>query len=104
LKKFESNTLALLELQKGGVDAVVADFVVILDYIKKNPNEKFVSVEDKVNFSSEYYGILLPKGSDLKAKLDPAIKKVVESSNYKEAYKKWTGKDLDTSKLLEQYK
>jgi glutamine transport system substrate-binding protein len=104
LKKFESNTVALLELQKGGVDSVVADFVVILDYIKNNPKEKFVSVEDKVNFSSEFYGILLPKGSELKAKLDPAIKKVVEGSNYKEAYKKWTGKDLDTTKLLEQFK
>jgi glutamine transport system substrate-binding protein len=104
LKKFDSNTVALLELQKGGVDAVVADFVVIMEYIKNNPKEKFVSIEDKVNFSSEFYGILLPKGSDLKAKLDPAIKKVVESSKYKDAYKKWTGKDLDTSKLLEQYK
>jgi glutamine transport system substrate-binding protein len=104
LKKFDSNTVALLELDKGGVDAVVADFVVILDYIKKNPEKKYVSIEDKTNFTSEYYGILLPKGSDLKAKLDPAIKKVVAGSKYKEAYKKWTGKDLDTTKLLEQYK
>jgi polar amino acid transport system substrate-binding protein len=104
LRKFKSNPVALLELEKGGVDAVVADFVVVLDYIKNNPNKKFVSIEDKTNFSSEYYGISFPKNSELKAKLDPAIKKVVKSDAYKALYKKWIGKDLDTTKLLEQYK
>jgi glutamine transport system substrate-binding protein len=104
LRRFDSNAVAFLELDQGGVDAVVADIAVVVDYIKNNPNKKYISIEDKVNFTSEYYGILYPKGSDLKAKLDPAIKKVVQSSKYKELYKKWIGKDLDTTKLLEQIK
>jgi polar amino acid transport system substrate-binding protein len=104
LKRYESNTVAFLELDKGGVDAVVADFAVVVEYIKNNPDKKYMSIEDKVNFTSEYYGFLYPKGSDLKAKLDPAIKKVVEGDKYKELYKKWIGKELDTTKLLEQIK
>jgi glutamine transport system substrate-binding protein len=104
LKRYDSNAVALLELDNGGADAVVADFAVVVEYIKNNPDKKYVSIEDKVNFTSEYYGILYPKGSDLKAKLDPAIKKVVEGSKYKELYKKWIGKDVDTTKLLEQIK
>jgi glutamine transport system substrate-binding protein len=104
LRRFDSNAIALLELDKGGVDAVVADLAVVVDYIKNNPDKKYISIEDKVNFTPEYYGIMYPKGSDLKAKLDPAIKKVVENSKYKEMYKKWIGKDADTTKLLEQIK
>jgi glutamine transport system substrate-binding protein len=104
LKRYDSNTVAFLDLDKGGADAVVADLAVVLEYIKNNPEKKYVSIEDKTNFSSEYYGILYPKSSDLKAKLDPAIKKVVQGSKYKELYKKWIGKELDTTKLLEQIK
>jgi glutamine transport system substrate-binding protein len=104
LKRYDSNSVALLDLDKGGVDAVVADVAIVVEYIKNNPDKKYISIEDKVNFTPEYYGFLYPKGSDLKAKLDPAIKKVVESSKYKELYKKWIGKDVDTTKLLEQIK
>jgi len=40
--KFDSNSVALFDLING-VDAVVADFVVILDYIKKNQTRKNMS-------------------------------------------------------------
>lgn len=102
LKKFDSNAVALMELEQGGVDAVVADMAVVTEYVRNNPDKKFISIIDVENFGSEFYGIMLPKGSELKAKLDPAIKKVLEDGTYAEIYKKWFDKDADTAKLLEQ--
>ena len=67
LKKFDSNAVALLELDKGGADAVVADIAIVRDYIKNNPKKKLTGILDPVNFDSEYYGLAFPKGSDLKA-------------------------------------
>lgn len=100
LKRFDSNTIALLELDKGGVDAVVADNAIIQEYVKNNPEKSFVGLLDDTNFSKEYYGILLPKGSELKAKLDPAIKAVLENGKYAEVYKKWFGDEPMTDSLL----
>lgn len=102
LKKFESNTLALLELENGGADAVVADIAIIQEYIKNHPDAKLEGVVDKENFGVEYYGILFPKGGELKAKLDPAIKTVLENGTYTEVYKKWFGEEPDTEVLLSQ--
>jgi glutamine transport system substrate-binding protein len=100
LKRFESNALALLELASNGVDAVVADIAVVQEYVKNNPDKKFVGVLDRKNFASEYYGLAFPKGSELKAKLDPAIQKVLESDKYKEIYKKWIGGVPDMTGVL----
>ncbi|KIL37568.1 glutamine ABC transporter substrate-binding protein [Cohnella kolymensis] len=102
IKKFDSNAVAIMELEQGGVDAVVADMAVVTEYVRNNPDKKFVSIIDVENFGSEYYGIMLPKGSELKVKLDPAIKTVLENGTYAELYKKWFNKDADTAKLLEQ--
>lgn len=100
LKKYESNAVALMELEKGGVDAVVADIAIIREYMKNNPGKKFDSIKDTTNFGAEYYAILLPKGSELKAKLDPAIKKVLENGKYTEIYKKWFGEEPKLEVLL----
>ncbi|MCL6459695.1 MAG: transporter substrate-binding domain-containing protein [Gorillibacterium sp.] len=100
LSKYESNVLALMELDKGGVDAVVADIAIVREYMKNNPKKNFVGVMDTANFGVEYYGILLPKGSELKAKLDPAIKAVIENGTYATIYEKWLGEKPDTTNLL----
>lgn len=100
LKRYESNALALLELDGNGVDAVVADIAIVREYMKNNPDKKFKGIIDSVNFESEYYGILLPKGSELKAKLDPAIKAVLENGKYTEVYKKWFGEEPNIDQLL----
>ncbi|WP_341869695.1 basic amino acid ABC transporter substrate-binding protein [Paenibacillus protaetiae] len=100
LKRFDSNTLALLELASGGADAVVADIAVVKEYIKNNPDAKLEGVVDKQNFSTEFYGIMFPKGGELKAKLDPAIQAVITNGKYAEIYQKWFGEEPDTAALL----
>lgn len=99
LKRFDSNTLAFLEMDKGGVDAVVADIAIVGEYLKQNPDKNYEGVVDP-SFPAEYYGILLPKGSELKALLDPAIKKVLESGQYVEIYKKWIDGEPNVQNIL----
>ncbi|TKJ91093.1 basic amino acid ABC transporter substrate-binding protein [Paenibacillus sp. CFBP13512] len=99
LKKFDSNTLALLELDNGGADAVVADIAVVSEYIKNNPNNKLVGITDNTHFNSEYYGLIYPKDSDLKAKIDPAIQTVIDNGKYAEIYQKWFGTAPDLTNL-----
>ncbi|MDF2926736.1 MAG: basic amino acid transporter substrate-binding protein [Paenibacillaceae bacterium] len=100
LKKFDSNVLAFMELEKGGVDAAVADIAIVNEYAKNNPNKKFVTIPDNANFGAEFYGIAYPKGSDLKAKLDPAIKAVLENGTYAKVYEKWFGAKPNVDVIL----
>ncbi|MFC5469277.1 basic amino acid ABC transporter substrate-binding protein [Cohnella suwonensis] len=102
IKRFESNALAFMEMDSGGADAVVADIAVIQEYLKNNADKKYTGILDRDSFTSEYYGIAFPKGSELAEKLNPAIKKVLESDKYKEIYGKWIGGDPDMTALLEQ--
>jgi glutamine transport system substrate-binding protein len=89
LKKFENNNLAILELKGGGADAVVADNTVVETYVKNNPNDNFKFIEDDGAFANEFYGLMLPKGSKLKADLDKGIKKVIDNGTYEKLYQKW---------------
>jgi glutamine transport system substrate-binding protein len=95
IKKFDDNNLAILELINGGSDAVVADNGVIESYAKNNPDQKLVVKGDSTTFAAEYYGLLFPKGSELKAELDAAIKTVFENGTYSEIYNEWFGMDPD---------
>ena len=55
IKRFESTPLALKELEAGGVDAVVADNGVVINYVNNNPGAKFKTVSDKA-FAPEQIG------------------------------------------------
>lgn len=100
IKKFENNNLAIMELLAGGADAVVADNTVVEEYAKNNPNENLVVIEDTGSFDAEFYGLMFPKGSELKAEFDEAINKVFENGTYSKIYEEWFGStpDLDTLK------
>jgi len=102
IKKFENSVVAIMELLNGGVDAVVTDNTVVNEYLKNNPDKNLVGIEDLNNFESEFYGLMFPKDSELKEKLDPAIKEVIENGTYAEIYKKWFGKEPNVDILLEQ--
>jgi glutamine transport system substrate-binding protein len=104
LKKFENNNLAILELKSGGADAVVADNSVVETYVKNNPNDNFKFIEDDGAFENEFYGLMLPKGSKLKADLDKGIKKVIDDGTYAKIYKKWFKVNPDLTTLKEQQK
>ncbi len=104
IKKFENNTLAIMELTKGGADAVVADNAVIEYYAKNNPKDKLVVIEDTENFDAEFYGVMFPKDSKLKKDFDEAINELLDNGKYEELYSKWLSGDANVELLKEQQK
>lgn len=102
MKQFENNNLAIMELTSGGADAVVADNTVVEEYVKNNPDQKLVVIEDTDSFEAEYYGLMFPKGSELKLEFDEAINNVLDNGTYGEIYNDWFGSDPDVENLKAQ--
>ncbi|MBB6176222.1 polar amino acid transport system substrate-binding protein [Anoxybacillus tengchongensis] len=102
IKKFENTVVAIMDLLNGGVEAVVTDNAVANEYVKNNPDAKIVAFEDPEHFESEFYGFMFPKGSELKQKVDEALKKVIENGTYAEIYKKWFGTEPNIESLQQQ--
>lgn len=102
MKKFEDNNLAIQELLSGGAEAVLADNTIVEEYAKNNPEKNLTVVEDAEAFDAEFYGLLLPKGSELKPEIDAAINAILDNGKYTEIYKEWFGNEPNVEKLKEQ--
>jgi polar amino acid transport system substrate-binding protein len=91
VKRFESTPLALKELEAGGVDAVVADNGVVINYVANNADKKFKTVSDK-SFAPEQYGLAVKKGNaDLLAKLNKGLADIKADGTYDQIYAKYFG-------------
>ena len=91
IKRFESTPLALKELESGGVDAVVADNGVVINYVINNAGNKFKTVSDPA-FAPEHYGIPVKKGNaNLLAKLNSGLAKIKADGTYDRIYAKYLG-------------
>jgi polar amino acid transport system substrate-binding protein len=91
LKRFESTPLALKELEAGGVDAVVADNGVVINYVANNPGGKFKSISDK-DFVPKQYGIALKKGNaELLAKVNKGLADIKADGSYDKIYTQYFG-------------
>ena len=90
-KRFESTPLALKELESGGVDAVVADNGVVVNYVANNPGGKFKSIADK-EFAPEQYGIAFKKGNaELQGKMNKGLADIKADGSYDQIYTKYFG-------------
>jgi polar amino acid transport system substrate-binding protein len=91
IKRFESTPLALKELEAGGVDAVVADNGVVVNYVTNNPGAKFKTVSDKA-FAPEQYGFAVKKGNtELLEKLNKGLADIKADGSYDKIYAKYFG-------------
>lgn len=91
IKRFESTPLALKELEAGGVDAVVADNGVVVNYVTNNPAAKFKTVSDKA-FVPEQYGFAVKKGNtELLEKLNKGLADIKADGTYDQIYAKYFG-------------
>lgn len=89
VKRFESTPLALKELEAGGVDAVVADNGVVINYVANNAGAKFKTVSDTTSFSPEQYGIPVRKGNaELLAMINKGLAAIKADGTYNAIYKK----------------
>ncbi|MDM8359469.1 basic amino acid ABC transporter substrate-binding protein [Pandoraea communis] len=92
VKRFEGTPLAMKELEAGGVDAVVADNGVVVNFIENNPNAKLRTVADS-NFPKEYYGIAVRKGDvELLAKINKGIDAIKADGTYDAIFERYFGK------------
>ena len=91
IKRFESTPLALKELEAGGVDAVVADNGVVVNYVAHNTGHKFKTVSDAA-FVPERYGIAVKKGNaELLAKLNQGLAAIKADGSYAGIQAKYFG-------------
>ncbi|NLI21549.1 MAG: transporter substrate-binding domain-containing protein, partial [Clostridiales bacterium] len=76
------------DLQGSKLDAVITD-TPVAKRILKELNDPNLVILDTVTFDSEYYGIAIPKGSELKAKIDEAIQALIDDGTIDTLVLKW---------------
>ncbi|GAP35733.1 basic amino acid ABC transporter substrate-binding protein [Piscinibacter sakaiensis] len=92
IKRFESTPLALKELEAGGVDAVVADNGVVINYVTNNAGSKFKAVADPAAFAAEQYGIAVKKGNaELLGQINKGLADIRADGTYDQIYTKYFG-------------
>jgi polar amino acid transport system substrate-binding protein len=90
VKTYDDIGLAFQDLMNGQIDAVIADNPLALSYVGKNP-DKLKNVGGI--FTQENYGIAIAKGkTDLLAKINSGLKKVIADGKITELSKKWLEK------------
>jgi polar amino acid transport system substrate-binding protein len=102
VKKYKNINLAIMELNNGGADAVVADNTVIEQYAKNNADKNLKVVEDADAFEPEFYGMMYPKDSKLKPEFDKALNALFDNGTYAKIYKKWFKVEPDIDQLKAQ--
>ncbi|AJA47286.1 histidine-binding protein [Clostridium pasteurianum DSM 525 = ATCC 6013] len=103
IKKLKSG-LSYMELMHGDADAVVGDDTSNKEFLKNNSNQDLKIIQDKDSFAPEYFGIIYPKGSKIKADFDKALDKLYSNGTYTKIYQKWFKVDPDINELKAQEK
>ena len=90
---FEDNNQALMDLEAGRIDAVVADEILVKYYIKLKGEDKFkVLTED---FGSEKYGVGIRKGdAETVEAINNAFEEIKKDGKMAEISQKWFGEDI----------
>lgn len=89
VKNFDKVPEAFMELNKGGVDAVINDQAVTLNYIETSGNDKVKTVGD-VFSAEEQYGIGVKKGNEeMLNVINDGLKKLQENGEFQKIYDKW---------------
>ncbi|MDD3852268.1 MAG: basic amino acid ABC transporter substrate-binding protein [Syntrophomonadaceae bacterium] len=86
---FDDIGAAFMELEKGGVDAVVNDHPVTAYYLKTTTSTKAKMVGD-IFSADDQYGIAVKKGNaETLDMLNEGLNKIKANGKYDEIYKKW---------------
>lgn len=90
---FEDNNQALMDLEAGRLDAVVADEILLRYYITLKGEEKFSILEE--NFGDEQYGVGMRKGDSLMVDaFNAAYAELKADGTLKAISEKWFGEDI----------
>ena len=90
---FEDNNQALIDLEAGRIDAVVADEILVRYYLSLKGEEKFKISDD--NFGEEEYGVGIRKGDKkMVDAFNKAYKEMQEDGTLQKISKKWFNEDI----------
>ena len=89
LKLFPNNDGMFFELLAGRADAAFFDLPVVQEYANTAGKGK-VKVVGPV-YEGQSYGIAFPKGSELRDKVNAALKEIRDDGTYEKLYVKWFG-------------
>lgn len=90
---YEDNNQALMDLESGRIDAVVADEILVRYYIKLKGEDKFKVLDE--DYGKEQYGIGIRKGDSKTVEaVNNALNKIKEDGTMKEISEKWFGEDI----------
>lgn len=90
---FETNNEALMDLESGRVDAVVADEILARYYMKQRGESKYKVITE--DFGKEEYGIGIRKDDkELLEKVNKALEDMKEDGTSKTISEKWFGEDI----------
>lgn len=87
--KLIKSGLTYMEVINGSVEAVVGDDTSNQQFLLNNKDKGLKIIQDEKTFAPEYFGIMYPKNSAVKADFDKALTKLYENGTYAEIYKKW---------------
>jgi len=91
VKLFPNNDAMFLELLSGGADAAIFDSPVIAEFMR-TAGKGQVKVAGPL-YMGQSYGIAFPKGSELVAKVNAALKELRADGTYLALYRKWFNTD-----------
>ena len=92
MRVFNAINEAFLEVQNGGVDAVVNDIPTNEYYVSHAGNKNVRTAE--VALTKEDLGIAVLKGNhELLEKIDDGLAKIKKNGKFAEIYEKWFGKE-----------
>lgn len=89
LRTFDHNSDALLEMKKGGVDAVLSD-TAVLQYYASTTADAHVKVLPIPSDEPKYFGLAMAKGNTaLKEKIDTALREMKKDGSLDALHKKY---------------
>lgn len=90
---FEDNNQALMDLEAGRIDAVVADEILVRYYTSLKGEDKFNILDE--NFGEEEYGVGIRKGdTEMVEAFNKAYKELEDEGTLAEISEKWFGEDI----------
>ena len=89
VKLFPNNDAMFMELLAGGADAVIFDSPVVAEFMR-TAGKGQVKVVGPL-YMGQSYGIAFPKGSELRDKVNTALKEMKDDGTYEKLYVKWFG-------------
>lgn len=87
---YENNNQALMDLEAGRIDAIVADEILARYYIAQRGEDQYNILEE--DFGSEDYGVGVKKGNEeLLETINTQIEAMKNDGSFDEIYEKWFG-------------